>query len=334
MARVMLQDGKEVEISSVLFNKDQRINVSKTYVSTVKKPVTRVSEEFYKVEKSKEEKGNIFNTLPNEEIVKTPILAEPEMKMPEINAVEEGPVQPVPDVEPVKEETITLAEPMVTSQTPTMEGPQIQPVLVTEPISEPITMAPVEEPKSEVDVPSFVSSPVEKPQEIKLQPELEVPETLLEPTVSPVATPAPIESEINKVVEPTPVIPAAPVVQTPLEPISPVKTETPAVEEAKLFFDGTNENNLNKALNEVSEEKVVTAPQEGVESLREFGTDEPVVAPTVDPVQEAPVAQDVKKLTRSKGFANNKFFMVIAIAFFLAACVFLGYEAFQYFTLK
>ena len=31
------------------------------------------------------------------------------------------------------------------------------------------------------------------------------------------------------------------------------------------------------------------------------------------------------------GFANNKFFMVIAIMFFVASCVFLGYEVFNYF---
>ena len=31
------------------------------------------------------------------------------------------------------------------------------------------------------------------------------------------------------------------------------------------------------------------------------------------------------------GFANNKFFMVIAILIFVGACVFLGYEAFTYF---
>jgi len=41
MAKVVLSDGKEVEISTVLFNKEQNINVSKTYVTTVKKAETK-----------------------------------------------------------------------------------------------------------------------------------------------------------------------------------------------------------------------------------------------------------------------------------------------------
>ena len=97
------------------------------------------------------------------------------------------------------------------------------------------------------------------------------------------------------------------------------------------MFDGTQETNLNQALDEVSDEKTLQTQEEGVQSLREFGVDGPVPAPTVAP--EAPVADAPKVLTRSKGFANNKFFMVIAIAFFVAACVFLGYEVFRYFQL-
>ena len=90
-----------------------------------------------------------------------------------------------------------------------------------------------------------------------------------------------------------------------------------------------SKSNLNKALDEVSSQKVVTAPQDGVESLREFGVD----ASSIEPAP-AVASENVKTLTRSKGFANNKFFMAIAILFFVAACVFLGYEAFQYFQIK
>ena len=37
--------------------------------------------------------------------------------------------------------------------------------------------------------------------------------------------------------------------------------------------------------------------------------------------------------TGKAGFANSKFFMVVAVAFFLASCIFLGYEVFNYFQL-
>ena len=58
-------------------------------------------------------------------------------------------------------------------------------------------------------------------------------------------------------------------------------------------------------------------------------------APVVPPVQQPAVVQsDPKVLTKKAGFANSKFFMVVAIAFFVASCVFLGYEVFQYFQIK
>ena len=332
---VLLPNGESVEITNVLFNKEQNIVVPKTYVSTVKKSVTKVSKEFYKVDKQNDdlEKTTIFETLSNEEIVK-----EPEMVMPEINATEEEVLSP----EPAKEETIALAEPTITPSIPAVEESteikesEIKPISVVEPAIEQVAPIPMEEPKPEMPVPSFVVPPVDQVAEVKPQPELEVPGTLLESSIPPVVATTPTEPEINKNMEvtPEPVIPSAPVIPTPVASTSPVKEEMPAVDGPKLIFDGANENNLNKALDEVSEEKVVSAPQEGVESLREFGVDKPPVTPAVAQVEEAPTVDDVKKLTRSKGFANNKFFMIIAIAFFLAACAFLGYEAFQYFTLK
>ena len=84
------------------------------------------------------------------------------------------------------------------------------------------------------------------------------------------------------------------------------------------------------ALGEVSEDKTMTTESEGVQALRQFGSDEPVLPPQE---QLVTVQENAKTLTRSKGFANNKFFVIIAIAFFIAACVFLGYEAFQYFQI-
>ncbi len=297
--------GSEVELSNekikivdVLFNKEQNIDVTKTYVSTVKKAVTKVSEKFYKVAAPvAPTEPSIFETLPVEEASKV------EVTMPELNL--EAPKEE-PASEPVQ------PEPAPVAPTP---GPELElPKELLEPTPEPAPVAPT------------VVEPVPEP----VQPApVEIP-TIVEP----VATPA-VEPVTAPVVEPTPVEAPAPVVPEPAPavlPVEPVKEETPApvptpTEEPKLFFDGADESNLNKALGEVSEEKVVAAPQDGVESLREFGVDEPKVDQS--PVEENPTPDGQKG-----GFANNKFFMAIAILFFLAACVFLGYEAFQYFQLR
>ena len=122
-------------------------------------------------------------------------------------------------------------------------------------------------------------------------------------------------------VTPVPVLPTEPAVMPVLEP------------EPKLFFDGSKESNLNSALGETSDDKVVKTDDNNVESLREFGTsDKPANNLSSQNISE-PEVSNVKTLTRSKGFASNKFFTVVAIVLFLAACVFLGYEAFQYFTM-
>ena len=54
-------------------------------------------------------------------------------------------------------------------------------------------------------------------------------------------------------------------------------------------------------------------------------------APNTPPVEQPAVAH--MSTTNKAGFASGKFFMVVAIAFFVASCVFLGYEVFHYFQL-
>jgi len=282
MANVVLSNGTNVKISSVLFNKEQRVNVPKTYVTTTKKAVTRVSDKFYRVAEKVGE--DLFKTLP---------VAEPapiEAAMPDLNAVKEEPVvEPVP-TEPELELPKDLLEPEVKEE------------------------APVVAPIPEFDLP--------KPEPVV--PESVVPEPVVEVPVTPEPAPLPVQpvSAQTEVKTPEPVV-AEPVVPAPIPEVSAPEPEAP---KSNLFFDGANEVNLNKALDEVSEEKVVAAPQEGVEALREFGTDEPVKAEPEAPVEPQEGG--------NKGFATNKFLMVIAILFFLAACVFLGYEAFQYFHLQ
>ena len=346
MANIVLSDGKNVVISNVLFNKEQKINVPKTYVTTVKKAVTKVSEDFYKV-KNDLENTKVIETSPNDIIDKASealVESTVEMTMPELNLeqpleekmpteVNESTesieanmpqvdvvkpidqmsvgVQQLPQVEQVKEDVVpsaTQATPIIESEPviPSVSMPESQEVKSPE-------VLPVDEAKKAELNGALSAAPLEqtKVNEAPIIPQtLEIPNVEKNEGVVP-----PIVPEINPLpVEPT-VIP---------EVSAPINEQINSTE-PKLFFDGSNESNLNKALGEISEEKVVVAPQDGLESLREFGEDQPVVS--------APAQENVKTLTRSKGFANNKFFMVIAIAFFIAACVFLGYEAFQYFQL-
>lgn len=111
-------------------------------------------------------------------------------------------------------------------------------------------------------------------------------------------------------------------------------TTTSSVLNNNVFFDASKETNLLGALKE--EDKVnkgnISVSEQNLETVREFGTDDNVT------FQGAPI-QEVKNIVQPKnsamqGFMNNKFVMVIAILFFLASCVFLGYEMFSFFTLE
>ena len=331
---IELPGGNKVKIIDVLFNKEQSIDVSKTYIATVKKSVSKVSEDFYKID------------LPAP-IVEAPTLPEPpkDLGMEEkVESIDEALKAAMPDLnlnQPIMEKTV--AEPEA-APTPALEpAPEViseEAEVKPEPVSEVVpeiapTLEPVPEP-----VPAPEPIPVIVPEVPEIKPEL-VPEaaaihvaepipespkeeikeeSVLEPAPLPTVEPTPVAIP-EPTVEPTPVQVGP--VQTPVQPI-------PAVESvvSTPIFDGSTESNLNKALGEENTDKVVAAAQDGVESLREFGEDTAVIE------AQPMVEEDVKKLTRSKGFANNKFFMAIAIIFFVLSCVFLGYEAFQYFTMK
>ena len=175
-----------------------------------------------------------------------------------------------------------------------------------------------------------------------------MPEQSVESTVTELAPSVVPEAPVNTaaatiVVPPKaeePVVPPVSVVEpvpTPVDIVPPVSAT--ALEEKPMVFDASSETNLNAALGEVSKDNILPVSDSGLTSIKEFGQDEPVtVAPVVTP--PADVVQPVMEqqptgpvLTRKAGFANNKFFMVVAITFFLAACVFLGYEVFRYFKI-
>ena len=303
-----LPSGKGIKINSVLFNKEQSINVQRTYITTVKKSVTKVSEDFYKI------------NLKNE--------------------VQEEDVKPVIEVHPVAS---TVVDPIaVTTPEPIVESvvPEVAPVLPVEEVTsivEPVVAPVVSESATTLTAEESKVEPVEVAPVLPVKPvsELQTEEVVV-PVVSEVAPVLPVEEVKEEAIS---------VVEPVIPPVVSETVTTPTVEEPKvepvevatsntLVFDGSKESNLNKALGEVSVDVPSVAD---IAPVREFGVEEevkiiPEMAPTVQP--EPVVKEDAKVLTKKMGFANNKFFMAIAIVFFMASCVFLGYEVFQFFQLR
>lgn len=238
---VVLSDGKLVKFITSLINKEQNINVQKTYIATVKKSVTKVFIDYYDV------KMNI------------------EPKMVEDNDL------------------------VIDSIFPTSEGSNKIESL-DENVQDSISVKPI--------IPE-VTSVLDEVNEV-----LEMPSLIEEP--KPVVT-----EEIA---------PILPVLESKNVDYS-LKEKTD--NNKKLVFDASKESNLNDAFNEIATDRIVTV--ESVKPIREFGVEEDLSIKNVEP---APL---VRK--RKAGFANNKFFMVIAITIFFGACVFLGYEAFRFFQL-
>ena len=317
---VVLPSGKNVSFSSVIINKEQNINVQKTYITTVKKSVVKVTSEYYDVKVNEpvvsENVPEIFPVTGTTSVLSNE---------PEIHSVS-------PVIEPIPVEIPKVVEPVVVSATPEMVSPMPTPV-VAEPV---VPVIPVEVASNTVQ--SAVVSPIQEPVLPEVTP---VVSSAIQPEVVPVV---PVVEPSVVASTPEVVAPVAPVVSTPspapvvAEPIAPVVPEPVAVvEEPKdntLVFDASNETNLNVALGEVSKES--TLPVEDVSVIREFGEETPKVEPSVvatpDVVNNTTVV-DPENVSKA-GFANNKFFMFIAIAFFLASCVFLGYEVFNYFQIK
>ena len=307
---VTLSNGEVVNLSSIIINKEQNINVQKTYITTVKKAVTKVAGDYYVIKEKKEEITNdlgvsmpIFEepTVSPQVVDIPPIIPEvPVLNIPEelINSSPEPKVMPI---EEKKEETVSVSSPIPTqiNLDDSAFNPTPEPAVSNIPF----------------EVPAFQP-------EVPVEPIKPAP---VEPVIPTPLASAPAEKPTSVVSEPI-------LIPTPEEPqvasSSPFITPSP---EPSLVFDASKESNLNEALGEVSSDKSIPVPS--VEPIREFGVDSsvsPVVDMNVQP-QESVTPQDN---TARSGFANNKFFIVIAITVFLASCVFLGYEAFKYFQLK
>ena len=332
MAKVVLSDGKNVEISTVLFNKEQSINVPKTYVATVKKNVSKVAFDFYKLDINEKKDNTPFEANDNSIFVN---LSDSQNNSTVNESVEINNNQEVKSEEQVEEKMPVLNEtPKVDDNAVLLntedKEKKLQPSLVStepEPVVTLSTVAPVTEPVLSTPTVNNIIEPV-------LPVVDDTPDVKAQESVQPVASAntnvVPANGTENKEEIKSEPVPVAPISVIPT--VGPVSA--PVSDEPKLFFDGSKETNLNQALGEVSNDKVVTTEAQDVQSLREFGISDKVLS-NENMQQETPIEVvsqgPVKK--RSLGFANNKFFMIVAILLFAAACAFLGYEAFQYFTM-
>lgn len=306
---IILASGKKISfVSKNIDKKEQNINVQKTYITTVKKAVTKVTEDFYDIKEEVKVEEPVSDIFPTNDIPKEThedIL--PDI-IPNIVPPIESPVVEAPKVEEPKVEVPSE----VTPEIPSINIPNMEEKKMETPSS--IGIKPV----SEITVNDIQSTPVTEPAAIL-------------PTPEPVEKPVEVSIPVTPVI-PTPAVPPMPeTVSAPLveSPVVSTPIQTPVEKkENVLVFDGSKESNLNEALGEVSNDKTVLT--QNVEPIREFGVDE------VKSVEKSePVVNTTQTNTNGKmaGFANNKFFMVIAILFFVSACVFLGYEAFKYFSL-
>lgn len=305
---IILASGKKISfVSKNIDKKEQNINVQKTYITTVKKAVTKVTEDFYDIKEEVKVEEPVSDIFPTNDIPKEThedIL--PDI-IPNIVPPVESPVVEAPKVEEPKVEVPSE----VTPEIPSINIPNMEEKKMETPSS--IGIKPV----SEITVNDIQSTPVTEPVAIL-------------PTPEPVEKPVEVSIPVTPVI-PTPVVPpmpetvSAPVVESPVVS-TPIQTPVEKKENV-LVFDGSKESNLNEALGEVSNDKTVLT--QNVEPIREFGVDE------VKSVEKSEPVVNTQTNTNGKmaGFANNKFFMVIAILFFVSACVFLGYEAFKYFSL-
>ena len=280
-----LSDGRVVNIFSLIINREQAVDIQKTYISSVKKAVSEVTRKYFdiKVEPSVD---TLFTDIPVVELTETP-------------------AQTVPEVAPIIPEAVALVEPVVAP-------------VVTETV--PTAVESVE--------PVLPEIPVQEAKVNEVAPVLEVPAELITPAVTEVTPVVETVQEVKPVVVepiPTPITPVAPTPITPavVEPVpEPVK-----VEPETLVLDASKETNLNSALGEAGNEGIAV---NNIDVIKDFGVEEPVVAAPA----AAQVNQNVVPSNTSKaGFANNKFFVFLALAFFFGSCVFLGYEVFNYFQI-
>lgn len=304
-----LSDGKMAKFITVLFNKEQNINVQKTYITTVKMEVIRVTEKYFDV-KSISEEAKIFEDI-----------------FPTLDSASDRSENNTSNIDVFSPETDNLSEKLnVISNEPTVNE-----TVVSNPDNFVTFGSETTIPKETIETPSVLTG---VPENVSLSSDNS--ETLNSASVSNPSIIEPItiggvvsnaETSTLNVLPNT--IPSANNYNSsaPIGVMEQSNTVAPS-----LVIDASKETNLNAALGEAASSTSI--PVENIEPVREFGVDN--ISNTSAPqVNVAPqnANQTVNSVVSKAGFANSKFFMVIAVAFFLASCIFLGYEVFNYFQL-
>ncbi len=298
---ITLDDGTNITLFSPLFNREQNINVTKTYVTTVKKSVAKVSRNYLEV-KAETPVAPAPEPMFNDIFVDAPKTeTNEEMTMPETPVVDNVvDSQPASSNEEIMNSFVdNIAVPAVETTTP-------EPLPSPVPAVEPIFSA----------IPDAAAAPEPVPQSA---PAVETPApvpTFVEPTPIPVPTPAEVA--------PLPSVNNDPMMG-PVQLGGPVDLGTPDApkEEPKLVFDASNEVNLNGALNSGDNNNVVVTNDDN--SLRAFGQDGVANEP------QQPAAPT--GTTNAGGFAHFKAVAAIGLVVFMGACAFMGYEIFNYFQI-
>ena len=287
-----LDDGSNISLFNPSFNREQNINVTKTYVTTVKKSVAKVSRNYLDVKVDVTPASNnepmfndIFVDAPKPETVS-------EVPMPE------APAEPIdmPNPEPIQTNE-DIMNSFVDNINTVPEAP-----------AAPTAVEPTPVPAVEPIFALGGDTPIPAP----------MPE---DPAVIP-AAPNALPSEPALVNELPPVSPEPAVASVQLgESVNLGAPEAPKTEPT-LVFDASSEVNLNNALNAGENNNVVVTNDDN--SLRAFGQDALANAP-------ADAENPTEPATGGNGgFAHFKAVAAIGLVVFMGACAFMGYEIFNY----
>lgn len=275
----------------------QKINVKNTYVATVKSDVANRAVSFYV---NNNEKENIFSET---------------SVFPEVGNFNNS-SEPLKDInlnEVISEnKEITIPEELNVNNNPSVSSNEI----VNN--SEEVT---VNVPSNTIqDIPNLnvLEANVEPNQPVNPMPMPNIPETVIHPE--------PIPNPVDVKVEPTPAVDNFTNIEQMVNQATVNNSVTNGSEPVR--FDASHETNLLGALGDDSGQKSIgniNVTPDNLNVVREFGVDEPIV-------NNPNVATTIN--STSGGFVNSKVLLVVVVLLFLASCVFLGYEIYNYFILS
>lgn len=303
--------------------KEQNINVKKTYVATVKNDVVEKALSFYKViTSSVGDNNSIFPDVQINNNVFTPSVDENTLKDFKIDEnlsiSQKG--QEVSNPSLVQEEVSSQnSEPVSTTN--------FNFSLPSEELKEDIPVATVSHKEEATLDNNSNSSSLQNGLESTMNFNFSLNNE--EPKESPVVPHEVDNSQVNSI----PDIPQLNVLNPTLDNnnvffnqdnIGIQQGESTSIDNSPIRFDASHETNLLSALDENTNKGNISMTPENANAIREFGVDEPIN-------QEENNSSDA---STKGGFVNSKALLIAVIVFFLASCVFLGYEIYNYFILS